>query len=148
MPIGRALRASRAGNALTPGNVVRGNAQGRRMIVCLSRRSVKRYVAANNAAGRPLAELALRAGHFHNVEIRFIHKDVAVALVGWTQLGDPRFQDKPRQGTFTFVVGRKGDMWVIDAAHNTQRPYGQRRRPQANAERYQNSKDPTTEAAG
>ena|SRR5215211_3154425 len=62
MPIGRALRASRAGNALTPGNVVRGNAQGRRMIVCLSRRSVKRYVADDNAAGRPLPELALRAG--------------------------------------------------------------------------------------
>ena len=59
---------------------------------------------------------------FDNVEIQFIHKDVAVALVGWTQLGDPRFQDKPRQGTFTFVVGRKGDMWMIDAAHNTQRP--------------------------
>ena len=59
---------------------------------------------------------------FDNVEIKFIHKDVAVALVGWTQLGDPRFQDKPRQGTFTFVVGRKGDMWMIDAAHNTQRP--------------------------
>lgn len=59
---------------------------------------------------------------FDSTSLKFITKDVAVAVVAWTQLGDNRFKDKPRQGMFTFVATRSGDAWIFRAARNTQRP--------------------------
>ena len=57
---------------------------------------------------------------FDRVDVRFIHQDVAVAHVAWTQRGDPRFKE-PRHGILTFVVTREGDQWLLDAAQNTVR---------------------------
>jgi len=59
---------------------------------------------------------------FEDVTVKFIHKDVAVALVDWTQMGDPRFKDKPRTGVMTLVATRDGDKWIFSAFQNTARP--------------------------
>jgi hypothetical protein len=58
---------------------------------------------------------------FDDVDLRFIHKDVAVAIVHWTQMGDPRFKDKPRTGVITFVANREGNGWIFSAFQNTAR---------------------------
>jgi uncharacterized protein (TIGR02246 family) len=58
---------------------------------------------------------------FDNVDVKFIHRDVAIAYVEWTQLGDPRFPD-PRRGTLSLTVTREGKSWVISGGHNTQTP--------------------------
>jgi hypothetical protein len=59
---------------------------------------------------------------FDDVTMKFIHKDVAVAQVYWTQMGDPRFKDKPRTGVLTLVANRDGDKWIFSAFQNTARP--------------------------
>jgi Domain of unknown function (DUF4440) len=55
---------------------------------------------------------------FDGVDVRFIHTDVAVAHVTWTQLGDTRLNE-PRNGMLTFVATRDGNRWVLNAAQNT-----------------------------
>jgi hypothetical protein len=57
---------------------------------------------------------------FDELNVRFITKDVAVAHVVWTQLGDPRFTE-PRRGMLSFVVTWENDRWVLNAAQNTLR---------------------------
>lgn len=59
---------------------------------------------------------------FDDVTMKFIHKDVAVAQVYWTQMGDPRFKDKPRTGVLTLVANRDGNKWIFSAFQNTARP--------------------------
>lgn len=59
---------------------------------------------------------------FDSIDVRFMNKDVAVAHVTWTQLGDARFKDKPRQGMLTFIVARGDNRWVFNTAHNSLRP--------------------------
>jgi uncharacterized protein (TIGR02246 family) len=58
---------------------------------------------------------------FDKVDVRLITRDVAVAAIEWTQLGDPRFPD-PRTGTLTLIVTRQGPRWLIESGHNTQAP--------------------------
>ena len=55
---------------------------------------------------------------FDRVDVRFVHKDVALAHVAWTQLGDARFKE-PRRGMLSFLVTRDGDRWVLNAVQNT-----------------------------
>jgi hypothetical protein len=57
---------------------------------------------------------------FDQIDVRFLTKDVAVAHILWTQLGDPRFAE-PRRGMLSFVVTSEHDHWLINAAQNTVR---------------------------
>jgi hypothetical protein len=56
---------------------------------------------------------------FTQIDVRFLHKDVAVAHVSWELLGDVRTPN-PRHGLFTFVLTRQGGSWLISAAQNTE----------------------------
>ena len=57
--------------------------------------------------------------HFDRIDVRLKGSDLAIAHGAWTMTGDARTAE-PRRGMMTFVLSRKGDRWVFDAAQNTE----------------------------
>lgn len=53
------------------------------------------------------------------IDVRFLHRDVAIAHVNWELLGDARAQN-PRRGVFVFVLARQKAGWLIATAQNTE----------------------------
>jgi len=56
---------------------------------------------------------------FNQVDVRFLRKDVAIALVNFELLGDAR-TPTPRLGMLLFVLTRQDGGWLIAAAQNTE----------------------------
>jgi ketosteroid isomerase-like protein len=56
---------------------------------------------------------------FDSVDVRFLRRDVAVAHVSWTLMGDSRTAN-PRRGVFVFVITRQSGEWLIATAQNTE----------------------------
>jgi uncharacterized protein (TIGR02246 family) len=57
-----------------------------------------------------------------NVDVALLRSDVALVHVSWGMHGD-RDDDgtlrEPREGLFTWVTVKRGDLWKIRASHNT-----------------------------
>jgi len=56
---------------------------------------------------------------FHNLDVKLVRPDVAVAHATWTILGDARTKE-PRRGIMTIVAIRDGGRWLLSAVQNTE----------------------------
>ncbi|HET7104131.1 MAG TPA: SgcJ/EcaC family oxidoreductase [Terracidiphilus sp.] len=56
---------------------------------------------------------------FNHIDVRFLRKDVAVAIVNWELTGDSRTQNA-RRGVLTFVLTRQHQRWLVALGHNTE----------------------------